>query len=132
MTRATRRSICPVACSLDLLGDRWTLLVIRDLFAGKSRFGEFLASPEGIATNILVARLQGLQLAGLVATEPCSERAGLLRYRLTARGKSLLPVLAAIRDWGLAHIHGTEAKIRISAPPVGPCRSIQRPPGTGT
>jgi DNA-binding HxlR family transcriptional regulator len=103
-------------CSLDLLGDRWTLLVVRDLFAGESRFGDFLASPEGIATNILAARLQGLQSGGLVATEPCTERAGALRYRLTPRGTALFPVLAALKDWGLAHIPGTEARIRVPAP----------------
>jgi DNA-binding HxlR family transcriptional regulator len=116
MNRTKRRSICPVACSLDLLGDRWTLLVIRDLFAGKSRFGDFLASPEGIATNILSARLQGLQTGGLIAAEPCTERVGALRYRLTPRGTALLPVLAALKDWGLAHIAGAEARIRVPAP----------------
>jgi len=115
VSRIKRRSICPVACSLDLLGDRWTLLVIRDLFAGKSRFGDFLASPEGIATNILATRLQGLQSGGLVATETCAERAGALRYQLTPRGMALLPVLGALKDWGLAHIPGTEARIRVSA-----------------
>ena len=67
MTVPARRSLCPVACSLDILGDRWTLLVIRDLFAGKSRFGEFLASPEHIPTNILAERLKRLERAGLAA-----------------------------------------------------------------
>jgi len=113
VSRVKRRSICPVACSLDLLGDRWTLLVIRDLFAGKSRFGDFLASPEGIATNILATRLQGLQSGGLVVTEACAERAGAMRYQLTPRGMALLPVLGALKDWGLAHIPGTEARIRV-------------------
>lgn len=89
---------------------------LRDLFGGKSRFGDFLASPAGIATNILAARLQGLQSGGLVATEPCTGRAGALRYRLTPRGMALLPVLAALKDWGLAHIPGTEARIRVTAP----------------
>ena len=57
---ASRRSSCPVSCALDLLGDRWTLLVIRDLFRGFTRFGEFLASPERIPTNILADRLKRL------------------------------------------------------------------------
>src|SRR5271168_4961621 len=65
-TKTSPRSPCPVACSLDLFGDRWTLLVIRDLFWGKTRFGEFEASPEGIPTNILAERLQRLEAAGLV------------------------------------------------------------------
>src|SRR5256885_15547057 len=63
-SRSTPRSPCPVACSLDLLGDRWTLLVVRDLFWGKTKYGEFLASPEGIPTNILADRLQRLEVAG--------------------------------------------------------------------
>src|SRR6266568_1365395 len=57
------RSYCPVACALDVVGDRWTLLVIRDLFSGKHRFGDFLASPEKIPTNILAERLKGLGIA---------------------------------------------------------------------
>lgn len=124
MSRAKRRSVCPVACSLDLLGDRWTLLVIRDLLTGKSRYGDFLGSPEGIATNILAARLEGLQAAGLVATEPCTERSGALRYRLTPRGAALRPVLEALKTWGLSHIPGTEARIRI---PAAPRRATMRP-----
>ncbi len=61
-----RRSNCPVACTLDLVGDRWTLLVVRDLIWGKTRFDEFLASPEGIATNILSSRLRLLEDLGYV------------------------------------------------------------------
>jgi DNA-binding HxlR family transcriptional regulator len=63
---AARRSCCPVACTLDLIGDRWTPLVVRDLLAGKSRFADFQRSPERIATNILAARLQTLVSQGLV------------------------------------------------------------------
>ena len=63
---ATRRSVCPVACTLDLIGDKWTLLVIRDLMSGKSQFKDFLESPEGIATNILTSRLNRLLEHGLV------------------------------------------------------------------
>lgn len=106
--------MCPIACTLDLIGDRWTLLVLRDLWAGKSRFSEFLDSPEGIATNILATRLESLVASGLVAREPDEGRAR--TYTLTQKGKSLRPVLTAIRDWGLAHIPGTEARIRPRAP----------------
>jgi len=62
-----RRSVCPIATTLDLLGDKWTLLVVRDLlFVGKRRFGEFLESPEGIPTNILTDRLRRLEEHGVV------------------------------------------------------------------
>lgn len=111
----TRRSVCPVACALDLLGDRWTLLVVRDLWAGKSTWSALLAAPEGIATNILADRLAALRAGGFVARAPGSERRG--SYRLTAKGRRLLPVLAALRDWGLANIAGTEA--RVAPGPVG-------------
>ena len=104
----SRRSPCPVAATLDLVGDKWTLLVIRDLFSGKTRFKELAASPEGIATNILASRLERLVNCGLVKAEPSEERAGAAAYRLTDKGKSLLPLLAAMRDWGLAYVPGTE------------------------
>ncbi len=113
MTRASRRSVCPVACTLDVIGDRWTLLVIRDLFAGKSHFHEFAQSPERIATNVLSERLERLVREGLVAAAPSTVRAGAREYRLTPLGRSLLPVLEALRDWGLANIRGTQARIQV-------------------
>jgi DNA-binding HxlR family transcriptional regulator len=110
-TTPRRRSICPVACTLDLVGDKWTLLVVRDLAAGRSHYQEFLRSPEGIATNILADRLAKLEAYGLVATSPSPVRAGSSAYALTDRGRALLPVLEAIMRFGLANIRGTEAKI---------------------
>lgn len=105
-----RRSVCPVACTLDLVGDRWTLLVVRDLFCGKSHFREFLASPEGIATNILSDRLAKLTAGKLVERIPDSA-AGRDAYRLTPKGQSLRPLLEAIADWGLANLRGTEIRV---------------------
>jgi DNA-binding HxlR family transcriptional regulator len=102
-----RRSSCPVACALDLLGDRWTLLLIRDLFAGKHRFGEFLASPEHIPTNILADRLKRLEAAGLVAPAAYSEHPPRYEYHLTERGRTLGPVVDALAVWGLARFPGT-------------------------
>ncbi len=64
----SRRSACPMACTLDIVGDRWTLLVIRDLLTGKKRYSDFLASPEKIPTNILADRLRRLEREGLVPT----------------------------------------------------------------
>ena len=106
---AERRSPCPVACTLDILGDRWTLLVVRDLFLGQSRFKDFEASPEGIPTNILSERLERLVGAGIVEQVPVEEGAKRFGYELTAKGKALGPVLVAIRDWGLKWEKGTRA-----------------------
>src|SRR4051795_5265108 len=105
-----RRSACPIATTLDLLGDKWTLLVVRDLlFVGKRRFGEFLESPEGIPTNILSDRLRRLEEHGVVEKSLYSARPQRYEYRLTARGADLFHVLRAMAEWGLRHLPGTEA-----------------------
>src|SRR3982074_741382 len=83
------RSVCPVACALDVFGDRWAFLVIRDLFPGKPRFSDFLPSPEHIPTNILAERLKRLERAGLVASAPYTEHPPRFEYHLTARGRAL-------------------------------------------
>jgi len=114
--RGKRRSICPVSCALELFGDRWTLLLIRDMACGKSLFREFSASPERIATNILADRLERLVAGGLAEAFAASHRAGRSGYRLTAKGRSLLPVLSVIADWGLRNIRGTEARLRPPTP----------------
>ena len=102
-----RRSPCPVACTLDLLGDRWTLLVLRDLFLGRTRFKDFEASPERIPTNILSERLERLLAAGIIEQVPVGEGAKRFAYQLTVKGKALGPLLVAIRDWGLKWEKGT-------------------------
>jgi DNA-binding HxlR family transcriptional regulator len=105
----SRRSSCPIACSLDLIGDRWTLLVIRDMmFFGKQRFEEFLESDEGISTNILSDRLKYLEKIDLVEKQPYSNHPRRMNYQLTERGKSLRPVLKAITVWGLRYLPDTE------------------------
>lgn len=109
-----RRSPCPVACALDVLGDRWTLLVIRDLFLGRSRFKDFEGSPEGIPTNILSERLERLLAAGIVEQVPVEEGAKRFAYRLTAKGKALGPLLVAMRDWGLKWEKGTRVMMGTS------------------
>jgi len=108
---AGRRSPCPVACTLDVLGDRWTLLVIRDLFLGRTRFKDFEESPEGIPTNILSERLERLLAAEIVEQVPVGEGAKRFGYRLTGKGKALGPVLVAIRDWGLKWEKGTRVML---------------------
>ncbi len=106
---STRRSPCPVSCALDIFGDRWTLLVIRDLILGRSRFKDFLTSPEGIPTNILTERLKRL-LEHQVVTQVCAaEGSKHLAYQLTEKGHALLPIVKAMKDWGLAWEKGTRA-----------------------
>lgn len=107
-----RRSDCAVACSLDIFGDRWTLLIIRDLFHGRSRFKDFTASPEGIPTNILTDRLDRLQSHGIIEQIPAEDGTKRLAYRLTEKGKALGPILKSIRDWGLAWEKSTRAMER--------------------
>ncbi|HLO41244.1 MAG TPA: helix-turn-helix domain-containing protein [Phycisphaerales bacterium] len=109
--RQARRSVCPVACTLDIIGDKWTLLVVRDLALGKSQFKEFMASPERIATNILTDRLGRLLEHGLVERRQSPEHEGREVYVLTGKGESLIPLLRSIALWGLEHIKGTEARL---------------------
>ena len=106
-----RRSICPVACTLDLLGDRWTLLVVRDLWLGRSRFKDFAGSPERIPTNILSERLERLVKHGVAEKVPAADGTKRLGYQLTEKGKALGPILAAMRDWGLRWEPGTDARM---------------------
>ncbi|MCE9520474.1 MAG: helix-turn-helix transcriptional regulator [Verrucomicrobia bacterium] len=110
-TDSARRSPCPVSCCLDIVGDRWTLLVVRDLFLGRSRFKDFTASPEAIPTNVLAERLQRLLQHGLVIQAAASEGSKHLGYQLTDKGKALLPVLKAMKNWGLTWERGTKAAL---------------------
>lgn len=93
------RSGCPIASSLDLVGDRWTMVILRDLFTGKRRFSQFLDSPERIATNILRARLVEMERNGLVERRLYEARPKRYEYVLTRRGAGLLPVLQALCGW---------------------------------
>src|SRR6201981_4240162 len=106
-----KRSPCPVAFSLDIFGDRWTLLVIRDLFFGRTRFKKFAGSPEGIPTNILTDRLERLLARGIIQQMPAEDGTKRMAYRLTKRGKALGPILKAMRDWGLVWDKPTRVKI---------------------
>jgi len=108
--QSSRRSPCPVSCALDLFGDRWTLLVIRDLFLGRTRFKDFTASPEGIPTNILSDRLERLSESGLISRVPL-EGGKRFAYELTEKGRALKPVLVAMKEWGLRWEEGTRADL---------------------
>lgn len=111
----TKRSPCPIACTLDLIGDKWTLLVVRDLMRGKSTFKDFNSAPEKIATNILTDRLNKLVDQGL-AERVVEDSDARPTYRLTKKGKSLYPVLKSVADWGLKNIEGTEMRLKVKKP----------------
>lgn len=102
-----RRSDCSLACTLDLIGDKWTLLIIRDLFFGKSRYGELINSSENIPSNILAARLKHLEQTGLISKSAYQERPVRYEYHLTNAGKSLGPVLKEIVHWADKNLPGT-------------------------
>lgn len=106
MTEKTR-SRCPISTSLDILGDRWTLVILRDLFSGKSKYSEFLASPEGITTNILAARLARMEETGLVFKTPYQTRPLRHAYALTPRGRGLKPTMQALCRWANAEFPET-------------------------
>jgi DNA-binding HxlR family transcriptional regulator len=89
---------CPVARALDAIGDWWSLLIIRDAFAGVRRFGEF-QKRLGVAKNILTVRLRTLVDRGILTTEPASDGSPYRDYVLTAKGRGLFPILVALRQW---------------------------------
>lgn len=101
-----KRSACPVSRTLDVLGDRWSLLVVRDLMRGKRRFAEFAESKEGIPTNTLAERLKRLVRAGIVESQRYSEHPPRVEYVLTAKGEDLRPMMRAMVDWGVKHAGG--------------------------
>lgn len=102
------RSTCPIACALDLLGDRWTLLIVRDLLRGRSRFGEFSGAAEGIPTNILSERLRRLEAAGIITSDAYQEHPPRYAYTLTAKGDALKPVLGALAQWSMQFLPRTK------------------------
>ncbi|MEV0604152.1 helix-turn-helix domain-containing protein [Streptomyces sp. NPDC050315] len=92
-------SECPVARSVDAIGDWWSLLIVRDAFDGSRRFGEFQRSL-GVAKNILTARLRTLVAGGVLESVPASDGSAYREYVLTPKGKALFPVIVALRQWG--------------------------------
>lgn len=103
------RSRCPIAVTLDTLGDKWSLVILRDLFSGKRRFSDFLQSPEGIKRNILAERLKRLESAGIVRRVRYQERPERFEYRLTRKGAELLGVLQAMSRWARDHVDGVSS-----------------------
>ncbi|MGH8780087.1 winged helix-turn-helix transcriptional regulator [Paraburkholderia sp.] len=96
-------SACPVARTLDIVGDRWSMLIVRDAFDGIRRFGEFEASL-GIARNVLTDRLRRLVDENVFELVPASDGSAYQEYQLTSRGEALFPVIVMLRQWGEANL----------------------------
>ncbi len=97
------RSSCPVSSYLDIFGDKWTILVIRDLFLGKTKFGELQKTPENIQTNILADRLKKLENSEIIKKKPYQEKPVRYCYELTNKGRSLAPVLKSMVEWSKSY-----------------------------
>ncbi|MDJ0757277.1 MAG: helix-turn-helix domain-containing protein [Ardenticatenaceae bacterium] len=103
-----KRSTCPITNVLDLVGDKWSLLIVRDiLIHDKHRYGDFLAADEHITTNILADRLKRLEAAGIIAKTPYQNNPIRYEYDLTDKGHDLEPLVREMVRWGLKHIPGT-------------------------
>lgn len=109
---APKRSACPINAYLEVFGDRWTMLIIRDLlFKGLTHYKDFLQGGEGVATNILASRLRLLESAGIIDSRNADKDARRRIYRLTSKGLDLAPILVEMVLWGAKHY-------RTAAPPA--------------
>ena len=104
------RTHCPISFGLDLFGDKWSFLIIRDLaFKGKSFYNEFLDGGEGISTNILSDRLKQLEVFGIISFETIKQKQIRKKYSLTQKGKDLIPILIEYIVWSFKYDSETEA-----------------------
>ncbi len=104
------RSMCPISCTLEIIGDKWSLLIIRDImFFGKSSYNEFLDSSEKISTNILNDRLIRLIEMGLITYTGAAKRK---KYSLTKKGLDLNPILDAVAIFGMKHFKGSKEYVK--------------------
>jgi DNA-binding HxlR family transcriptional regulator len=103
---------CPVAETLDVVGEWWTLLVVRDVFRGIRRF-DALQESLGIARNILARRLRALVAAGILEKRPYAERPVRYEYRLTQKGRALFPVLITMMEWGNCWARAETPRVRL-------------------
>lgn len=106
-TSQFKRSACAIANILEILGDKWTLLVVRDLYLGKKTYSEFQKSPENMPTNILAERLKRLESAGIISKKSYQKRPVRYAYHLTEKGEALAPVLKEMVIWGNEYIPDT-------------------------
>lgn len=98
------RSGCPIASTLDIVGDKWSLLLLRSMVVGATSYSDFLATPEGISTNILADRLRRLEEAGVIVQKQQRQGSHRGAYALTAKGAALIPALQELARWGETHI----------------------------
>jgi DNA-binding HxlR family transcriptional regulator len=103
---------CPIARTLDIVGDRWTLIILRDLFFGRTKFSEFRDASPAPPPKLLSARLKMLTDEGLIERNVYSEHPLRADYRLTERGHTLLPVILAIGKWGLDNMYDGDPELR--------------------
>ncbi len=102
-SKSASRSDCPIATTLAFVGDRWTLVIVRDMLTGKKRFAEFLDSPERITTNVLTDRLNRMEQGGLVQKTAYQTNPLRFEYELTAKGTALQPILQDMCRWANEH-----------------------------
>jgi DNA-binding HxlR family transcriptional regulator len=95
--------LCPIAKTLDLIGDRWTMLIVRDLFLGATKFTEFRQSSPRMPTKILSDRLKSLEQHAIIERRIYSEHPLRAEYHLTPLGRTLEPIMSAVYDWGMKH-----------------------------
>lgn len=98
------RSLCPLSTALDLIGDKWSLLIVRDMCMKKSKYGDFQTSPEAIPTNILADRLRKLESNGIIVKQPYQTKPLRYEYFLTHKGAQLLPVIQQLAIWAHQHV----------------------------
>jgi len=103
--------LCPIALALDVVGERWALLLLRELFAGPKRFTDLAEGLPGIGTSVLTERLRQLENHGLVSRRRLGPPARARVYELTARGAALKPVLAGLVTWGAVYLAGADANV---------------------
>ena len=99
MNKTDFRSPCPLSSSLELIGDKWSLIIVRDLLMGKKTYSDFLSSPENIASNVLITRLKTLKEYGIIDLKKDKDRKNVKYYFLTEMGMGLLPVMAELALW---------------------------------
>ena len=100
-----KRSLCPVSSALDIIGDKWSLLIVRDLvFEGKNTYGQYLRGEEGIATNILADRLEWLEQTGIIKRSPHPDGRTKSTFKLTAMGADLIPLIVDMVVWSDKHL----------------------------
>lgn len=111
-----RDSECPVCQALDVIGDKWSLLIIRDLiFGGSKTYTDFLLAGEGISTNILADRLKSLEATGLIAKSPHPDNRVKVIYDITEKGAGLLPAMLELISWAANHLDGVHPDAKVYA-----------------